>query len=63
MADTDDQPENRSGWRLKPWQGRLIAGFLIIGGVEVEFSSLSDTCYKALVACGSSGSSLEMCTR
>jgi hypothetical protein len=60
MADAEDQPENGSEWRLKPWQGRLIAGLLIIGGVEVEFSSLSDTHYKALVTCGSPGSSPEM---
>lgn len=30
------------------------------GGVEIEFSSLSDTRYRATVTCGSPGSSLEM---
>jgi hypothetical protein len=37
MADSDDQPESRSGWRLKPWQGRLIASLLIVGGVLHAF--------------------------
>jgi hypothetical protein len=37
MADSDDQPESRSGWRLRPWQGRLIAALLIVGGVLHAF--------------------------
>jgi hypothetical protein len=32
MTDTDDRLEKNPGWRLKPWQGRLIAALLIIGG-------------------------------
>jgi hypothetical protein len=37
MADSDDRSESGSGWRLKPWQGRLIAGLLIVGGVVHAF--------------------------
>ena len=35
MVDSDDQ--SRSGWRLKAWQGRLIAALLIGGGVLHAF--------------------------
>ena len=37
MASSNDQSESRSGWRLKPWQGRLIAALLIVGGVLHAF--------------------------
>src|SRR5882757_8627527 len=37
MTDPDDGPESRSGWHQKPWQGRLIAGLLILGGAVHAF--------------------------
>jgi hypothetical protein len=37
VADKDEKSDGGSGWRIKPWERRLVAGLLIIAGAVHAF--------------------------